>query len=505
MTADRFLGDLRDRRVAGAVVAAAVALAGAVVGILLPRGPVTAAEALALMALGLALGLGAGRLLRSRLALLAPLAYMAGFEAAARGGTGPTVVGIHLGSTWGILALIAGRGFHGLVALLPLLLGAALGAALARRGLTPAPRGRTSRAWLYARRAVTAAVAAGLATLAVLIALPASTPPVRAADGSIVPGSVAELRQVMLGGVAQWVEIRARSADDPVLLYLPGGPGQSDLGLGRALLRDLEQHFVVVIWDGRGIGKSYASFDAGLTTDRVVADTVELTNYLRRRFDEGKIYLFGESGGSVIGVLAVQRHPELYHAWLGSGQMVDPRETDLRIYRDLLAWGRAHGDSGIVRRLEGYGEPPYDSAFAYADVMGYYDELAGEYDPPAYYTRLGESSGVGFLGLMAPEYGVVDKVNAVRGLMDVFSVLYPQWQGIDFRRTAEHLAVPVYVFTGDHELAARRDLAVEWFRDLDAPVKRLYSFANAGHATAFEHVQAFERILERVVVPETYG
>ena len=204
------------------------------------------------------------------------------------------------------------------------------------------------------------------------------------------------------------------------------------------------------------------------------------------------------------GVLAVQQHPELYDAWLGSGQMVDPRETDRRIYRDLLAWGRAHGDSGLVRRLEGYGEPPYDSAFAYADVMGYYDELAGDYDPPAYYTRLGESSGVGFLGLMAPEYGLVDKVDAVRGLMDVFSVLYPQWQGIDFRRTAEHLAVPVYLFTGDHELAARRDLALEWFRGLDAPVKRLYSFANAGHATAFEHVQAFERILERVVVPETY-
>ena len=262
MTADRLLAGLRDRRVAGVAVAAFVVPTGAVVGILLPRGPVTAGEALVLMALGLALGFAAGRLLRSRLALLAPLAYMAGFEAATQGGVGPTVDGIHLGSTWGILALVAGRGFHGLVALLPLLLGAALGAALARRRAPPAPRSRAARAWLTARRLVTVTVAAGLGTLAVLIALPASTPPVRAADGSVVPGSIAELRQVTLGGVDQWVEIRARSADDPVLLYLPGGPGQSDLGLGRALLRDLEQHFVVVIWDGRGIGKSYASFDA---------------------------------------------------------------------------------------------------------------------------------------------------------------------------------------------------------------------------------------------------
>ena len=205
----------------------------------------------------------------------------------------------------------------------------------------------------------------------------------------------------------------------------------------------------------------------------------------------------------MIGVLAVQRHPELYYAWLGSGQMVDPRETDRGSTATCSRGDAPAATAGSCAGFEGYGAPPYDSVFAYADVMGYYDELAGDYDPPAYYTRLGESSGVGFLGLMAPEYGLVDKVNAVRGLMDVFSVLYPQWQGIDFRRTAEHLAVPVYVFTGDHELGARRELSVEWFRALDAPVKRLYSFENAGHATAFEHVRAFTRILERVELPVT--
>ena len=133
-----------------------------------------------------------------------------------------------------------------------------------------------------------------------------------------------------VNGSEQWIEIRAWSPDKPMLLSIPGGPGQSDLALSRPTLGTLAKDFVVVSWDQRGIGKSYASFDPKtLTTKQAVADTIALTNYLRKRFDERKIYLFGESGGSIIGVLAVQQHPELYHAWIGSGQMVNLRQTDL--------------------------------------------------------------------------------------------------------------------------------------------------------------------------------
>ena len=86
-------------------------------------------------------------------------------------------------------------------------------------------------------------------------------------------------------------------------------------------------------------------------------------------------------------------------------------------------------------------------------------------------------------------------MNVLRGLIDVFSVMYPQWQTIDFQRTAEHLRVPIYIFTGKHELAARRDLALAWFKQLQAPIKQLYDYPDAGHATAFEHFQDLHRIM----------
>ncbi len=490
-----------------AAVTALAALTGLCIGLTMPRGPVTSAQALVLLVIGVLVGFASGLILHSRWAmLLAPAAQIIVFELARLGASGPTVDGISIDGTFGLLAFIVGRGFYGLVGVLPMIVAAASGAGLARRSEPHRERRLRSRIGFYLRRGVTALAAVAVLGLVYLLVQPASVPPIRDASGKVVPGSIASLEKVRINGSDQWIEIRAWSPDKPVLLSIPGGPGQSDLALSRPTLGTLAKDFVVVFWDQRGIGKSYASYDPKtLTTKQAVADTVALTNYLRKRFDERKIYLFGESGGSIIGVLAVQQHPELYHAWIGSGQMVDPHETDLRIYDGLLAYAAKHHDGGLASKLRGYGAPPYGSVYAYGYVMGQYDKLAGDYTEPNAYTDALDKGGVGPFGVMGSEYTLPEKMNVFRGLIDVFSVMYPHWQTIDFQRTAEQLKVPVYLFTGKHELAARRDLALAWFKNLRAPIKRLYDYPDSGHATAFEHFQDLHRIMVMTVLPATYS
>ena len=215
------------------------------------------------MALGLAVGLAAGLLMRSRWALLlAPAVTILAIELGRRGLAGPTVGAIRLDEPFGILALIVGRGFHGLVQLLPMVLAAELGVRVARH-LSGQP------AWPRSLLGWAPAAIAGLALLAfaVLLAWPASTPPILGADGEPLPGSIAEVTTVRIGGVDQGVLLRGQSTDNPVLLYLAGGPGQSSLPHPRVIFEELERDFIVVAWDQRGTGKSYAALDpvAGLT------------------------------------------------------------------------------------------------------------------------------------------------------------------------------------------------------------------------------------------------
>ncbi|MBD1846949.1 alpha/beta hydrolase [Cyanobacteria bacterium FACHB-63] len=500
-TASLFLRKLwRNRPIAAAIVTGAAALLGFISAHTMPRSPATSTQVLLVMATSLIVGCLAGVILRSRWAMLiTPIAYMIAIELGRLPMIGPTVDALRLDEPFGILALILGRGFHGLVGVLPMILGVSWGIAITNYVLSVTPVIKPSR-W-------TIAATAGLLLLSLWIALPASTPPIRGTNGQSLIGSIASLEKVQLGGKTQWIMLRGQSTDKPVLLYLSGGPGQSDLPYSRVLFEDLTRDFVVVSWDQRGTGKSYASLDptSTLTLEQAIADTIELSQSLRSRFRQQKIYLLGESWGSTLGVLAVQRRPELYYAWIGSGQMVSQRETDRRLYYDILALAAKEKDTALAAKMQAYGEPPYaDSPYANAFVMQQYDRLSPPYTPPQSYIERGTAAHLGPWGILGQEYNLVEKVNVLRGLIDLFAVMYPQLQDIDFRQTVKQLQVPVYLLDGAAELKSRRDLALEWFNALKAPRKQLFRFENAGHSVAFEQFEAVSRIVREIVLSETY-
>lgn len=491
-------GEVPNRRLAWGLALVAAVGYGLLAGWWTPRGPMSTVEGLSAMGLGLLVGCVAGLLLRTRWAMLvAPLTFVMVFEMARLGVSGPTVDGIHLTSTYGIMAFALGRGVHALLALLPMVLGAALGAALARRLSTARPqRGFLSQLGLWSRRAVALATGLVLVALAALIARPASTDPIVDADGQTVAGSVAELTRVDVGGHDLALMIRGRSTQNPMLLFLAGGPGGSELGAMRRHSQALEDDFVVVTFDQRGTGKSYDQLDPThtMTLDGAVADAVAVTNYLRDRFDQEKVYLVGQSWGTTLGVLAVQQHPELYRAYVGVGQMVSQAATDKIFYQDTLAWAREVGNTELVDTLEANGPPPY------TDVLDYEAALSNEMEVHPYdHSPNSEGSGQMSENLLVEEYTLLDQLHILGATLDVFSVLYPQLQDIDFRTQATTLEVPVYLAQGRHEAPGRQLLAQQWFKQLRAPSKQLTYFETSGHRPLWEQPVEFQDLMATVL------
>jgi proline iminopeptidase len=484
-----------DRRV-GAVVAGAVAVGGGLItDAFATRGPITPPQGIAVMALALALGVIGGGLARSRWILpVLGVGYIVGVELGRIGIPGASLA-IRLDNPYGVIAFVLSRGVHGLLVLLPMFFGVLVGIRIV------CGRGR-------GRRIGAAVLGVASLGMAILVVWPASTPPVTGRDGRQIAGSIAELVRIPVGGTEQTVMIRAASPDRPVILYLAGGPGQSDLALGRAQVSGWEQDFVFAALDQRGNGTSYSAIDpaSSMTLDRAVSDVIEVTDYLRARFDESKVYLMGESWGTILGVLAVERRPDLYYAWIGSGQMVDVLETDKRVYQDLVAYAQRAGDQGLLTDLQAVGEPPYrDIPWANSNLLAWYEYLYPDYTPSEGYLKRGEGSGLDNFGILGSEYSFLDKANVLRGLIDTFALMYPQLYTVDLRERARDLDVPVYVLDGAAELRGRREIALEWFDRLDAPAKRLVTYENAAHATAFEQGDDVQRLLKEEIVPATYG
>lgn len=474
---------------------AAPAASGVILGLVQPRGPVTTGQSLTWLAVALITGLGCGYLLRSRwAAAVAPVVFALAVEVVRLPATGPTVDAIRFdGGLWGAVALLSGRGFDALVTVLPLVVGALWGSALARRAAGEVPRRGVGRS---ARLTALVAASAVVVLLTAALARPASTEPILGSDGEVLAGSIAEVTHIPVNGQALGLMVRGQDVDAPVLLFLEGGPGGTALGAMRYAGAVLEERFVVATWDQRGTGTSVGAREpvATMTVENAVADTIAVTEYLRERFDQERIYLMGSSWGSTLGVLAAQARPDLYHAYIGTGQMVDQQETDRLMYAETLAYAERVGDDAFAARLRQIGPPPY------SDVLNYplaitsnpdWDTFARgpDHDPRSSYPA----------SLFVSEYTLTQQVRGMGALIDTFAAMYPQLQDVDFRRDVPRLDVPVYVVEGAYEAPGRRVLVDEWLATLEAPTVRLAVLPHSGHTPHLHEPSAFAAVVDEVI------
>jgi pimeloyl-ACP methyl ester carboxylesterase len=345
---------------------------------------------------------------------------------------------------------------------------------------------------------ITAFAGIGLASIVAiwLSQIFATTPAITGPDGQVLPNSIASLEEVNLNGSNQWISIRGTDTHNPVLLFLAGGPGGSELAWTRQYLGALEEYFVVVNWDQPGAGKSFNAVPIdNLTAERYINDAHALVLALRQRFNQDKIYLLGESWGSILGTWLVQRYPELFHAYVSSAQMVYTTRNDQMGYQFALDYAAQDSNTALVQQLEQTGSPPYDNFWTYA---GYLNVL----NSYMYSRAQGEGGGDNRLLdiLTAPEYGLIDKVNWVRGLDAVFTAVYPRLGEIDFPSTVPSLDVPVYFIVGRWDVNAMASLTESYHNSLQAPHNELIWFEHSGHTPLYEESTRFVDVMVHTVL-----
>jgi pimeloyl-ACP methyl ester carboxylesterase len=205
-------------------------------------------------------------------------------------------------------------------------------------------------------------------------------------------------------------------------------------------------------------------------------------------------------------VQAVQERPDLFHAYIGTAQMVDVSETDQIIYEMVMEHSQMSGDTQFVETLQKQGPPPY---FGKSPIKPYATLFQREYalfevpnikDPE--YRAEGDAM---LLMLKQPEYGWLDRAYYLLGMMNTFNVVYPQLQEMDFRQDATHFDLPVYMILGRHDMNNPSQIPEEYFNLIQAPTKRLYYFEDSGHGMLWEEAGKYHDILVNTVLPETYG
>jgi pimeloyl-ACP methyl ester carboxylesterase len=324
------------------------------------------------------------------------------------------------------------------------------------------------------------------------------TKPILDAEGRTVAGSIATLEPLTLGGVRQWLLMRGRSTDSPLLLKLHGGPGQAEMATV-GLNGLLEADFVVIEWDQRGAGKSRASIrpTTAMNVDQLVADTIELTEHLIERFGKRQLIVVGHSWGSILGLMAVQRRPDLYSAFISTGLMANFAEGQQVAHRFLLAEAARRSNGKALAELTGLGDPPFPGP----DGMAKWKRCArwlGEFG--AMWHSSEKFDRVGWM-MSSIEYSWPEKLRFSRAAERSFELLYGDLLSVNLIETIRQVEVPVFFAEGRYDQMAPVEVAERYFSSLVAPTKEWVLFENSAHFPQWEERERFHELLVNAVLP----
>ena len=306
----------------------------------------------------------------------------------------------------------------------------------------------------------------------------------RAVDGT---RGVEELKAVEIGGIPQWLSVRGKDRDNPILLFIHGGPGFPEMPASWFYQTPWEEFFTVVQWDQRGAGRTMTAstpeqVQEQVSVERMIADAEEVVGYLRKTYGKQKIFVLGHSWGSVLGIELARKHPSWLHAYVGMGQYIELEENERLGFEFALRAAREAGNGQAVAELSAIAPyPKPGGAIPIPDVMTqrkwltYYGGMTRGRPSLEYEVNA---------RLLSPDYGSEDLrasqyegVSAAKLLAELVNVNYSNLNRLD---------CPVFVLAGRSDYAVSSVVASRWFSKLKAPSKRLVWFEQSSHMLQFE-------------------
>jgi pimeloyl-ACP methyl ester carboxylesterase len=294
------------------------------------------------------------------------------------------------------------------------------------------------------------------------------------------------IESLTIGGITQWISLRSDNINNPIMLFLHGGPGTAEIAWSRKAQKGLESSFLVVNWDQRGAGRSYSRSlrKEDMNINRFIADAEELIELLLGRFGQNKIFLAGHSWGSIIGAYLAAKRPDLIRAYIGIGQVVEMERGELISYQFTLDEAKRLNNKKAIRQLERIGQPPY----ANLNEAGVQRNWLSKFHGAAYSETL---AGVMLKNISLKDTRPFDVIRFIAGAVFSLSCLEDQQNKVNILRDVPELKVPVYFCVGRRDFNTPFELVVEYAEKLQAPKKRIIWFDHSAHLPNFEEPELF--------------
>lgn len=304
--------------------------------------------------------------------------------------------------------------------------------------------------------------------------------------------------RVVLGNLLQTIHIKGKNRNNPVLLFLHGGPGISNRHTVMQTNNDLLDFFTLVAWDQRGTAGSYfGAKKEDLTIERLTDDASELVEYLCDKFNKKKIFVIGGSWGSLLGTWLLHKYPEKIAAFVGFGQFVNGHLNELISWQYCIDEATKANDLKSLEVLNKVGPPEmgiYKGGFAamkaQRDIMMKYGGYSKNEGKRSYLDAFVKPI------LKSGEYTLKELYGYVKGYKFVLNNMWAEVGKTDFNKTCTNFKAPIFIFNGRLDNNTPAVLVEDWFDKIQAPIKELHWFENSGHNPMMDEEVKFKTLLK---------
>jgi pimeloyl-ACP methyl ester carboxylesterase len=303
----------------------------------------------------------------------------------------------------------------------------------------------------------------------------------------VTPGGVQETYKTRIGGIDQWITVRGHDRANPVVLFVHGGPASPLTPTLWQFQRPLEEYFTMVTYDQRGAGKTFLETDPATIADtiripRYVDDAIEVAEHLRQRYKKQKLILMGHSWGSIVGMHAALKRPDLFYAYVGIGQAINVRDNERISYDYGLEQAKRHNNKDAVKELEAIAPYPGDGIITRERIIAarkwaqHYGGLSAYRETSRYFFRA---------PLLSPEYTAADVCAIDNGNLFTLDRIMPEFQAVDFK-PVRSFPIPVVMLMGRHDYTTPQQPTAEWLAKVSAPYKQGIWFEHSSHMVPWE-------------------
>lgn len=305
------------------------------------------------------------------------------------------------------------------------------------------------------------------------------------------PNGIDEAKYIEVNGAQEWITIRGQNRNNPVILFLHGGPDEANSPFVNFYL-PFEKNYVFVQWDQPGAGMTYikaGEHQPKLTLDDTANDGIAVAEYLRNELHQRKIILIGQDWGGLVGIHMIEKRPDLFEAFVGTGQVVGMAATQRWQYQYALTHASASHDDKMLTALKQVGPPPWK--------LDAYDQFQNccrnPFWPPDDVAGINRMEG---MLVFSPSLTIAQAYGWYKGLRSGEKELHPFEMTIqDIRKTDTKFSAPVFFIQGANDIVTPTSLVADYVAQIQAPVKRIDAVPNAGFFVMWTHATEFLALL----------